>query len=274
MNEKRITLEVLALALLFLGIMLFTVIGFATKNWLPPVASLHGVGVDGVITYLLITTGAILVIGHLVLIAFLWRYSRGKPTQSPRTSPQLERRWSVIPVLGMALIAEVGVLAKGLPVWEQVYGEVPDDALVIEVTAKQFEWIVRYPGVDGTFGRIALDLIDGRTNPAGLDADDPAALDDLIFRNALHVPVDRAIDVRLRSRDVLHSFSVNAFRVKQDVVPGIIGSTHFVPTLPGEYELGCAELCGMGHYQMSGRVVVHTAEEFEQWLSNQAGWFE
>lgn len=273
MNQHRQTPELIALILLFLSITLLTVVGF-WKDWKPPVASAHGAGVDGVIGYLLVATGAILVIGTLAFVAFLWRYGRGLPTESPTTSPKMERRWTLVPVLGMALIAEAGVLVKGLPVWEQVYGEPPEDALVVEVTGQQFEWLVRYPGQDGVFGRTDPSLIESTANPVGLDEGDPAAVDDLVFRGTLHLPAGRTAYVRLRSRDVLHSFSVAAFRVKQDVVPGIVGSTMFLPTRTGRYEMGCAEICGMGHYQMSGTVVVHSPEEFETWLQQQSGWFQ
>lgn len=274
MDDKRQTLQALALVLLFLGIVILTVVGFVSRDWMPVAASEHGAGVDGVIKYLLITTGTVFLIGHLVLVSFLWRYARGRPTGSPRTSPRAERWWSLVPVIGMAVIAEVGVLAKGLPVWEEVYGPVPDDALVVEVSAKQFEWVVRYPGKDGIFGRTDPTLIDSETNPAGLDGEDPAAVDDVVLRNALHLPVGRRVHLRLRSREVLHSFSVAAFRVKQDMVPGIVGRTVFTPTEPGRYEIACAELCGMGHYRMRGTVVVHSPEEYEQWMANQAAWFQ
>lgn len=273
-NRNRQTLEVLALVLLFLGITILTVVGFVSRDWLPTPASEHAAGVDEVIRYLLITTGAILVIGHVALVAFLWRYGRGQATGSPQTSARAERWWSLLPVIGMALIAEVGVLVKGLPVWNKVYGPVPADALVVEVTAKQFEWISRYPGKDATFGRTDPTLIRGQENRAGLDKEDPHAVDDLVFRNVLHVPEGRTIHVRLRSRDVLHSFSVPAFRIKQDVVPGIVGRAMFVPIRPGRYEIGCAELCGLGHYRMRGAVVVHSPEEYEQWLQDQVGWLE
>lgn len=274
MNEKRQTPEVIALVVLFLGITILTIIGFVSRDWLPEVASAHGTGVDGVISYLLLTTGAVLVIGHLVLAGFLWKYARGRAAGNPEISPRAERRWSVVPVIGMALIAEAGVLLKGLPVWEQVYGHVPEDAVVVELTAKQFEWLVRYPGADGAFGRVDPTFIDGQANPAGLDPEDPNSADDVVMRNALHLPVGRTANVLLRSRDVLHSFSVNAFRIKQDVVPGIVGNAMFVPTVPGRYEIGCAELCGLGHYRMRGRVVVHEADEYEEWLADQTGWFQ
>lgn len=273
MNEPRRPVELIALILLFLSITVITVIGFA-KNWLPVAASEHAAGVDGVIQYLTLTTGAILVIGTIVFVVFLWKYGRGRPTGSPQASPRAERWWTLVPVLGMALIAEAGVLLKGLPVWEQVYGEVPEDALVVEVTGQQFEWIIRYPGPDATFGRTDPSLIHQTTNPAGLDPDDPAALDDLVFRDRLNLPTGRTAYIRLRSRDVLHSFSIPAMRVKQDVVPGIVGSTKFVPTLVGRFEIACAELCGLGHYEMGASVIVHSPEEFEQWLAEQVGWLQ
>lgn len=271
MGGKRQTGEVIALILLFGSITLFTVAGFAFGHWAAPAASVHGAGVDGVIRYLELTTGTVLVIGAVAMLWFLWRYSRGRPTGSPQISHRAERWWTLVPVLGMALIAEAGVLLKGLPVWEQVYGEPPADAVVVDVTAQQFEWIVRYPGTDGVFGRTAPELVESTANPAGLDPSDPAAGDDRVLRNQVHVPAGRPVVVRLSSRDVLHSFSVPAFRVKQDVVPGIVDRTQFVPTTPGRYEIGCAELCGMGHYRMRAAVIVHTPEEYQTWLSNQSG---
>ncbi|MFQ5703179.1 MAG: cytochrome c oxidase subunit II [Gemmatimonadales bacterium] len=274
MSNSKQTPEIVALILLFLGITVMTIVGFASRSWMPEVASEHGVGVDGVIHYLLISTGTVLVIGTLAMVWFLWRYGRGKPTESPKTSVRTERWWTLVPVLGMALIAEAGVFVKGLPVWEQVYGEAPADALVIEVTAQQFEWIVRYPGDDGEFGRVDPHLVHQTANPAGIDRSDPVAQDDIVVRNQVHIPVGRTIFLRLRSRDVLHSFSVAAFRVKQDIVPGIIGSTKFVATRPGEYEIACAELCGMGHYRMRGTVVVHAADDYQSWIHSQPGWLQ
>lgn len=273
MNDHRKAAEVIALIILFGSITLFTVIGFS-RDWAPPVASEHGIGVDGVIGYLLFSTGAVLVIGTAVFLVFLWKYGRGLPTGAPAVSHRIERRWTLVPIIGMAVVAEAGVLLKGLPVWEQVFGEVPENALEVEIMAQQFEWIARYPGADGTFGRTDPTLIHQTRNPAGLDESDPAAVDDVVVRNTLHVAAGRAVYARLRSRDVLHSFSVPAFRVKQDIVPGMLGSTQFVATVPGRYDIACAELCGMGHYRMSGTVVVHTAEEFETWLQEQSGWFQ
>ena len=90
-------------------------------------------------------------------------------------------------------------------------------------------------------------------------------------RNVIHLPVDRAAYLRLRSHDVLHSFSVAAFRVKQDIIPGLIGSTQFVPIEVGTYEIGCAELCGLAHYRMRGTVEVMSQQDFDVWLREQSG---
>ncbi len=274
MSERRQTPEVIALIVLFLGITVFTIAGFLFMNWMPPVASQHGAGVDSVIRYLLLSTGAVLVIGAVALVGFLWRYGRGRPTGSPAAGPRTERWSSLPPVIGMVLIAEVGVVAKGFPVWEQIYGRPPEDAVVIEVTGQQFEWIVRYPGRDGRFGRASPTLVDNTANPAGLDGEDPAALDDIVVRNALRLPAGRPVYLQLRGRDVLHSFSVPAFRVKQDVIPGILGRTLFVPTIPGRYEIACTQICGMGHYRMRGRIVVQPADEYREWLQQQTGWLQ
>lgn len=265
---RRQTAEISGLVVLFLGITAFTVAGFA-HDWKPEVASLHGIGVDGVIRYLLLTTGAILVVGTLVFVAFLWRYGRGGPAPAPTTTPGVERWWSLVPVVGMALVAEAGVLWKGLPVWKEVYAPPPEDAVVVEVTAQQFEWIVRYPGGDGRFGRTNARLIESAGNPLGLDMEDPAAQDDLVSRNIMRIPLGRPVHVRLRSRDVLHSFSVPAFRVKQDVVPGIVGGIHFTATRTGTFEIACAELCGMAHYRMGGEVRVLEPEAFARWLAQE-----
>jgi cytochrome c oxidase subunit 2 len=270
-SSKRQTLEAAALVVLFGGIMIFTFAGFALRDWMPPAASKHAAGMDGMIRYLLLTTGAVFVIGHGVLIRFIWKFGRGREAGSPVTSARTERLWSIAPVVAMALISEVGVLVIGPPVWDEIYGEVPEDALIVDVAARQFEWIVRYPGPDGAFGRTEPAEINGQTNPIGLDPSDGLGVDDIVGRGVIRLPVNRPAYLRLRSHDVLHSFSVAAVRVKQDIIPGLVGSTQFVPVEVGTYEIGCAELCGLAHYRMRGTVVVMTQPEFDAWLREQSG---
>ena len=117
-----------------------------------------------------------------------------------------------------------------------------------------------------------------RSNPLGLDRSDPAAKDDVTTLNQLYLPVNRPIIVRLRSKDVIHSFGVPEFRVKQDAVPGLTIPIWFVPNVTTaemrtrtgnpefQYEIACAQLCGLGHYRMRGFVTVQSAEEFQKGL--------
>lgn len=274
MSAARVPLTGILLVLFFCAVMVLTVLGFLTRTWMPPVASRHGEGVDFVIRYLLLTTGVVFVVGHIALAWFVWRQSRPGPNTYRPVSRRTEWIWALVPVVFMAVVAEVGVFAIGQPVWHELYGETPDDAIEVEIVGKQFEWIVRYPGKDGKFGKTQPELVHETRNPLGLVEDDPAATDDIIARGVLRLPVDQMASIRLRSLDVQHSFTVPQFRVKQDLVPGVTTHTQFVVTRAGEYEITCAELCGLGHYKMRGRAIATTQEEFEEWLASQTGWFE
>ncbi|HSF17181.1 MAG TPA: cytochrome-c oxidase [Vicinamibacteria bacterium] len=241
------------------------------RRYLPPVASRHGVGIDTMLLYLLVTTGALVVVGHLILGYFVFRFSRGREVSSSLPGVRAERIWSIVPALMMTVIAEGGVLVIGIPVFSELYAEgPPNDAIVIEVTAEQFTWNVRYPGADGTFGRLDPALI-STENPLGLDPSDPAGVDDIHQLALMYVPVNQPVRVRLRAKDVLHSFYLPYQRIKQDAVPGMTIDLWFVPTREGEFDLACAELCGFGHYQMRGFLHVVSEEEFERWLEETRG---
>jgi cytochrome c oxidase subunit 2 len=137
---------------------------------------------------------------------------------------------------------------------------------------------MHYAGPDGAFGRTDIKLIDLQVNPLGLDRSDPAAMDDVTTVNQLYLPVNKPIIVRLRSKDVIHSFGVPEFRVKQDAIPGLTIPIWFVPTVTTaemrtrmgkpefQYEIACAQLCGLGHARMRGFVTVQTADEFKKWM--------
>lgn len=271
--SRRGSVDAVLLAVFFLVLTGLVVAGFALREWRPPVASAHGGSIDRLITYLLAVTGVIFVVGHAVLSWFILRHRKGDAVYKP-VSRRTEWAWALAPVLFMTLVAEVGVLALSTPVWAKMYGPPPEDALVIEVVGKQFEWIVRYPGKDGKFGRTKPALVRDADNPLGLDEEDPDARDDIVFRGSMHLPAGRPVLIRLRSHDVLHSFTIPEFRVKQDVIPGYTGSTQFTPARLGTYEIACVELCGLGHYRMRGFAHVKPPAEFDKWLSEQVGWFE
>jgi len=145
----------------------------------------------------------------------------------------------------------------------------PEDAMEIEVLAEQFAWNIRYPGDDGQFGETDNELVD-EENPFGIDEDDSAAEDDVVTRGLIHVPVNVPVKVKLRSKDVIHSFFIPVLRIKQDALPGETIDVWFQAKETGEYHLVCAELCGLGHTTMKAGFVVEPLEEFQSWLEEKS----
>ena len=182
--------------------------------------------------------------------------------------------------IGVALVEAVLLFGFAIQLWAARIGDTPaeSESLMVQVTGEQFAWNIHYAGPDGVFGRTNLKLLDLQSNPLGLDRTDAAAKDDITTVNQLYLPVNRPIIVRLRSKEVIHSFGVPEFRVKQDAIPGLTIPIWFIPTIttadmrtrtgnPGfQYEIACAQLCGLGHARMRGFVTVQAAPEFQQWM--------
>ena len=150
----------------------------------------------------------------------------------------------------------------------------------VRVVGEQFAWNVHYPGRDGKFGRTDINMV-AADNPLGLDRRDPDAKDDITTINQLNLPVDRPILVHLTSKDVIHSFGLYEFRVKQDAVPGLSIPVWFIPNVTTndmrtklgkpnfDYEITCSQLCGLGHFRMRGFVTVQSATDFAAWMADQ-----
>lgn len=244
------------------------------RGWFPTLASEHGAGLDRLNIYLLTSTGAILVIGHFLLAYLIFRFTNQGRVSFHHANSKREKFWLFAPMILIGLIAEGGVLVMGMPVWSQVYGQTDrSEATIVEVTGEQFGWNVRYPGPDGIFGKTDPYLI-GPSNKIGIDTTDPTSHDDILLFNKIYLPVDRPAIIRLRSKDVIHDFFLPNFRVKQDLVPGLTIETRFKPLKTGEFELACAELCGLGHFQMRGTLVVADLPTFQEWLSSQKPFFK
>jgi cytochrome c oxidase subunit 2 len=256
-----------ALAGAMLGVLTLT-FALALRTWFPPIASVHGAAIQTMLNFTLAATGLFLVAGHLVLAWLIARAEREPGAAPSEPSARTRRLVSIGPALAMAVVAEGGVLVLALPVWGKYYAPPPPDALQVEVTGRQFFWVVRYPGPDGRFGRTSADRV-AVDNPLGLDADDPAAKDDVVLLNEIHLPRDRPAQLLLRSRDVIHSFWVPELRVKQNLVPGMSIAIWFTATRSGRYELACNQICGLGHYRMRGVLQVDEPGDFDHWLSQQ-----
>lgn len=217
-------------------------------SWLlPPSASTFAADVDFLYYLILVITGIAFVIVEVGIVWFLIKYRArpGRKADYVQGSVRAEIIWTAIPAVTVVVLA---LMSSG--VWNNIKGRdsVPDGALVYRIAAQQFEWQVTYAGPDGR-----------------LDTSD-----DFTVRNQLHLPVNRPVVVQLTSEDVIHSFFVPAFRVKQDAVPGMTIDVWFEATETGEFEIACAELCGLGHYRMGGLVTVHEASDYQRWLTAQS----
>jgi cytochrome c oxidase subunit II len=249
-------------------------------HWLglPPLASAHGGQIDGLIGWMHVFM-FILFVGWGGFLAYvLIRFRRSRHPVANYTG--VTSHASTYSEIAVAVIEAVLLFAFSIPIWAARVDRMPseNDALVVRVTAEQFAWNIHYAGPDRVFGRTDISLLDLQSNPLGIDRTDPAAKDDISTLNQLYLPANTPIIVRLRSKDVIHSFGVPEFRVKQDAVPGLTIPIWFVPdvttaemrTRTGnpefQYEIACAQLCGMGHYRMRGFVTVQTAEEFQKWM--------
>jgi cytochrome c oxidase subunit 2 len=238
---------------------------FFTMTWLPELAS-DRAAIDRALMISLVVTGVVFILTNVLLAYFSWRYQDEEGARAAywHDNARLEWTWTGVTAIIMAAFA-----FYALSLWGRVTSAAPADALIVEVTGQQFAWNVRYPGKDGVFGRTDPTLVDpGVANFIGIDRADPSGDDDVLMpQNTLYLPEGRPVLVRLRSLDVIHSFFVPQFRVKQDAMPGMTTETWFVPTKAGDYEIACAEHCGLGHYRMRGQVHVVPPAELEAAIS-------
>lgn len=239
------------------------------SRFLPVAASAHAGDID-LVTTLVHALMLALFVGWSIYFAWvLIRYRRSRqPTADHRGA---SGRLALGVEVGVVVAEATLLVVLALPIWfartsAQPSGPLP---LTIRVVAEQFVWNVHYPGADGQFGATSVSLI-GPTNPLGLDRTTPAGADDIVVLNQIHLPVDRPVLIQLSSKDVIHSFSVPAMRVKQDAVPGALSPVWFTPTMTGTFDIACAQLCGMAHFRMRGTVTVESGDAFQRFLDEEA----
>ena len=252
-------------------------------DWLglPALASAHGGQIDNMIGWVHIFM-LVLFVGWGGFFTFcLVRFRKSRNPVANYTG--VKSHASIYSEVGVAVVEGVLLVGFAIPLWAARVDRMPpeSEALVVQVTAEQFAWNVHYAGPDGKFGRQDIKLIDVSSNPLGLDRSDPVAKDDVTTLNQLYLPVNKPIIVRLRSKDVIHSFGVPELRVKQDAIPGLTIPIWFVPTVTTaemrartgkaefQYEIACAQLCGLGHSAMRGFVTIQSADEFQKWMDEQ-----
>ena len=238
--------------------------------WMPALISVSGAAVDREFDATLLILAIVFVLAQIGLGLFVWRYRRSKAAAYSTGHRGAEFIWTAI-----TAAIFIAMAVTGQRTWAELRAShvSPQDEVQVEVTGTQFAWYFRYPGRDGKFGATIPANVDASLGSAaaiGLDTNDPAAKDDIVTA-ALVVPANREVRLRLHAQDVIHSFFVPELRLKQDAVPGLNVEAYFKATIPGEYEIVCAELCGLGHYRMHGKMRVVSEEDFSNWLRQQEG---
>ena len=247
-----------AFALLTAAFVVWGAYALAT-NAMPPLAADRG-RIDSAVSINLVVTGIVFLGAHLALVLVLLR--QPKEARIPHENVRVEVAWTALTaIILVALLVNSELDSRALAGTDKAGTE---PSVVVEVVAQQFAWNFRLPGEDGILGRTDPKLVDqAELNFIGLDKKDPAAEDDIVLPQGLLIlPEGRQVRVRLRSLDVIHSFFVAAFRVKRDAMPGIATEFSFTPTVSGNFELACAEHCGLGHYRMRAMVQVVPAAEW------------
>lgn len=272
-------------AFLFLAFLVLGLIGaywcnelFYDKTlFVQPSASDHGEKIDRMMWWTLAITGVVFFLTQILLFWFSYKYQyseKRKPFYYPHNN-KLELVWTVVPAIFLTIL-----VGMGLYYWFGITGPAPKDAQVVEITGKQFNWLVRYPGKDGVLGRKNYKLTDASSgNALGVDWEDGASHDD-VEATEVHLVVGKPVKFVINAQDVIHDVGLPHFRLKMDAVPGIPTTIWFTPKyttaemkkITGNkdfiYEISCDQMCGSGHYSMKGIIVVETQEEYNAWLAD------
>jgi len=211
-----------------------------------PVASTYARDIDNLFSLIFWLVGFWLVLTEGVFIYLIVKF-RKKPGEKAEYYTGEEKhlkRWITIPH-ALVLICDIFILVGAVNVWYNVKQRLPEAQETVRVIGQQWAWTFVHPGPDGQ-----------------IDTDD-----DISIVDELHVKVGTVYHYKLEARDVLHSFSVPVFRLKQDAVPGRVITGWFEPTRAGEHDIQCAEICGIGHGLMAARIFIETPEEHAAWMN-------
>lgn len=276
-NKVNATLMILFLIFGLIGV--YICHELLKDKLLPEAASIQGKAIDQMIWWTLILTGIVFLVTQIALFYFAFKY-RGKAGKTGKYFPdndKLEITWTSI-TAGVLLI----LIIFGLREWFIITAPGPKDAMVVEVTGKQFNWFFRYPGHDGVLGGKDYKLVNAaESNPLGQNWNDKANDDDVVSNGTMHLVVNKPVRLIINSQDVIHDVGLPHFRMKMDAMPGIPTTLWFTPTVTTQemikktgdpdfvYELACDQLCGNGHYSMRATIVVETQAEFDKWIASQ-----
>jgi len=214
-----------------------------------PSASTFAPDIDNLILFVLAIVGFWFLLAEFVFFGLILKFKEepGRKAKYVSGEKPEEKRWVSIPHYA-TLIFDVMIVVMAVKVWHTVKIEMPDAAkenvATVRIIAQQWAWTFVHPGLDGK-----------------LDTED-----DISTVDELHVKEGQTYVFELTSRDVLHSFSVPVFRLKQDAIPGRIVRGWFKPTMTGQYDIQCTEICGIGHGIMPARILIESPEKHEAWM--------
>jgi len=249
------------------------------KDMILPLASEHGADIDSMFWLTMVVIGIVFLLTHILLFFYSYKYQHqdGKRAYYYPHNNKIEIIWTVIPAVVMALL-----VFSGWKTWARITSPAPQEAVVVEIMGKQFNWMVRYPGADNQLGIVKHTLVNA-TNEFGIDFTDQNAMDDFPSEtSSFRVPKGQPVLLKIRSRDVIHSVFLPHFRVKMDAVPGMPTTFWFIPTKTTEemqmetgnaefqYELACTEVCGRGHFAMKMIMIVEEPEDYNSWVTEQS----
>jgi cytochrome c oxidase subunit 2 len=266
---------------------LFMVLGLAGAWWCnellydrtllaQPAASDHGEKIDFMLWLTIIVTGIVFLLTQVLLFwfAFKYQYSEKRTSYFFPHNNKLELLWTVVPAIFLTIL-----VGFGLFYWFKITGDAPKDAQIVEITGKQFNWMMRYPGKDNVLGRKNYRLTDASSgNALGVDWEDGASHDD-VEASEMHLVVGKPVQLVINAQDVIHDVGLVHFRLKMDAVPGIPTTLWFTPKYTTEqmkkitgnkdfvYEISCDQICGSGHYSMRGVIIVETQDEYDAWMA-------
>ncbi len=275
---------------------LFWQINRWADNSLPGAASVHGLKIDTLWDYNMYLIIVVFVLTNAVLFWFAYKYAGKKGVKATFLAHdnRLEMAWTIAPAVVLA-----GIIIFGLKYWNEITERSTDpNKVTIELYAKQFDWTARYAGKDKVLGSTDYRQIDGG-NSVGLDTLDATGYDDILVKNEFHIPVNREIEFKMRSRDVIHSAYMPHFRAQMNCVPGMVTEFKFTPNkttaemrkdpyviqlmaginearakkgdepIEFDYILLCNKICGSGHFNMPMTIVVESEKEYNAWLAKQ-----
>ncbi|MEI2740761.1 MAG: cytochrome c oxidase subunit II [Chitinophagaceae bacterium] len=241
-------------------------------------ASNHGVLVDRMLYITLALTFVVFIITQVALFWFSYKYQESDKRKAyfyPHNN-KLELIWTVIPAITLTVLVGFGIFY-----WYKITGKAPENAMIVEVTGKQFGWEFRYPGKDKILGKKYFKNVSPeKNNPAGQLWDDPANYDDVFVEQEMHLVVNKPVKLVINAKDVIHDVGLPHFRMKMDAVPGTPTTMWFTPKFTTKemiektgkpnfvYEISCDQMCGKGHYSMRGVIVVETQEEFDAYMAS------